>query len=261
MAAPLPSEPVAVMEWASFGVRDGILLVVALAAIYLVIMLFKLIGVGRHAQQQRSGAARESPSAQRDETVALLQGRAMAEPPLGASANEDVVAEATPAEPFAVPPAPTFEWNDVRDLFGEAPAPLAAPAMPPRIESPAEPVPPAVPRKGGFGEHLADHLARTDMEMEMQRMRDEMERMRAEMEELRAARRVSPQYAEAMELVQRGLSAQDVADRLGISLAEAELVHALGQSRQNFDEGDDHGADANANGAAGFDAFGQRRAR
>ena len=73
------------------------------------------------------------------------------------------------------------------------------------------------------------------MEMEIQRMRDEMLQMRREMEELRAARRVSPQYAEAMELAQRGMGAQDVADRLGISLAEAELVQALSRGQQNFD--------------------------
>jgi hypothetical protein len=84
------------------------------------------------------------------------------------------------------------------------------------------------------------------METEMQRMRDEMERMRKEVEEIRTARRVSPQYAEAMELAQRGCTAQDMADRLGISLAEAELVHALSLGRQNFEEGEEHGANGNA---------------
>jgi hypothetical protein len=88
--------------------------------------------------------------------------------------------------------------------------------------------------------------------MEVQRMRSEMERMRAEMDELRMARRVSPQYAEAMELAQRGLPAQAIADRLGISLAEAELVHALSRGDKNFAEGEEHGADEYAaNGGSG----------
>jgi hypothetical protein len=120
----------------------------------------------------------------------------------------------------------------------------------------AEPAQPVVARPGGFGEHLAEHLARSEMEMEVQRMRDEMERMRAELEEMRVARRVSPQYAEAMELAQRGLPAQDVADRLGISLAEAELVHALSRGEMNFDEGEEHGED----GYAAGDGRGGRRA-
>ena len=89
-------------------------------------------------------------------------------------------------------------------------------------------------------------------------MHSARERMRVEVEELRAARRVSPQYSEAMELAQRGMSAQDVADRLGISLAEAELVHALSRGSKNFDEGDEHGADEYATND-GLDESGHRR--
>lgn len=171
------------MEWVSFGARDVVMLLIAVAAVYLVVILLKLARLGRRASTLASGQ----------------------EPLLAAS------------------------------------PPIAAPAA---VDTPAP--------RGGFGEHLADHLARADVEMEVQRMRDEMERMRREMEELRAARRVSPQYAEAMELAQRGLSAQDVADQLGISLAEAELVHALSRGRQEFDDGDEHGADRYA---PGFDEF------
>ena len=47
--------------------------------------------------------------------------------------------------------------------------------------------------------------------------------------------------ARSLELSQRGLTAQDVADRLGISLAEAELVHALSKGDAIFDVGEHDG--------------------
>lgn len=227
------------MDWPAFGVRDAMLLLVALAAVYLVAMLLRLIHVGR---QRHARAAPDLPEMPRVETVSPLRRRADPEAPV------DAVREMPPAvspaaavaaygeenagagEPFAVSPTPTFEWEEVKDLFGDAievPPSVAGPASSPQA-------PPAAPRASGFGERLADHLARSDVEMEVQRMRDEMERMRAEVEELRASRRVSPQYAEAMELVQRGHSAQDVADRMGISLAEAELVQALSRGSKDF---------------------------
>lgn len=170
------------MDWAMFGWREGILLLVGLAVLYLVATLAKLMRVGRGA------------SAARVQEIPYL-----AEPAVESA-----------AEPEAAAP--------------ENIAPAA----------------------GGFGEQLAEHLARSEMEIEIGRLREEMEAMRAELEELRAARHVSPHYADALELAQRGLTAQDVADRLGISLGEAELVHALSRGDRNFDEGENDGAERNA---------------
>lgn len=251
------------MDWFSLGWRDGILVLVAVAAVYLVFMLLRLLQMGR--QRQVASPVRHVPEVpERFETVSPLRQRPEPEPeivpvqappatapPATASrsalaAYAEAMEEAPPAEPFAVRPAPTFEWDDVKELFGEesaAPTPAAQNAS----------------RSGGFGEPLSAHLARTDVETEIQRMRDEMERMRREMEDLRTMRRVSPQYAEAMELAQRGLSAQDVADQLGISLGEAELVHALSRSRQNFEEGETNGAEGNA-ADAGFRGLRHRNA-
>jgi hypothetical protein len=203
------------MEWTALGWRDGILLLVVLAAIYLVLMLLRLTQIGRGRDDRNVQEPLAGPS---PDTVSLLRKR-----------REDPVAPATlPVESTVAPelpaqPAPLSEWDEVRSLFGDVPS--------------------APQRPTGFGEHLAEHLARSDVEMEVQRMRSEMERMRSEVEQLRAARNVSPQYAEAMELAQRGKSAQQIADHLGISLAEAELVHALSRSDRKFDEGDEHGAD------------------
>ncbi|NWG30519.1 MAG: DUF2802 domain-containing protein [Rhodocyclaceae bacterium] len=87
-----------------------------------------------------------------------------------------------------------------------------------------------------FGQQLAEHLARYDLEREVGKLREEVAQLREEVKELRAARNISPQYAEALGLAQRGMSAQEIADRLGISLAEAELVHALSRGEELFKE-------------------------
>lgn len=222
------------MDLSLIGWRDLILLLVVAVAIYMVVMVLKLTKL----RPSRSGFTIAEPAAPKPQEIDLLlephtsiSPAPTISPEAAMSAYAEAMAEvpSPPPEKFAAPVAPTFEWDDVRDLFGEAGAAL------PRATQPAQPVQSAPQKRGGFGESLADHLARSDVETEMQRMRDEMTRMHQEMEELRASRRVSPQYAEAMELSQRGLTARDVADRLGISLAEAELVQALSRSKQNFD--------------------------
>lgn len=218
------------MDLSLLGWRDLILLLVVVAAIYMVMMVLKLTKL----RPSRSTFTISEPTAPKPPEIDLLlephtsiSPAPTISPEAAMSAYAEAMAEVPPPPPekFAAPMAPTFEWDDVRDLFGEAGAAM------PRSTQPA----PAPQKRGGFGESLAEHLARSDVETEMQRMRDEMARMHQEMEELRASRRVSPQYAEAMELSQRGLTAQDVADRLGISLAEAELVQALSRGKQNFD--------------------------
>jgi hypothetical protein len=248
------------IELTSLGWRDGILLLVAVAALYLVFVLIKLTQIGQrrpavgHVANPTPAAPLDmvSPLRRRAEADALL---AETEFPVAAGTYptaaylDSVSPDPPPAESFAVSSQPTFEWDEVRSLFGET--------MEPGAPASASTLTPPPRRSTGFGEHLAEHLARSDMEMEVQRMRSEMEHMRSEVEELRAARRVSPQYAEAMELAQRGLTAQDLADQLGISLGEAELVHALSRSDRNFDEGEEHGAEPHA---AGFNEFDHRRA-
>ncbi len=87
-----------------------------------------------------------------------------------------------------------------------------------------------------FGQQLAEQLARYDLELEVSKLREDVAKLREEVAELRAARNVSPQYAEALGLARRGLSAQQIADRMGISLAEAELVHALSRGEELFKE-------------------------
>lgn len=203
------------MDWTTIGLREGILLVVALIAAYVVLMLVRLTRVGR-----RHSDAPPEPSAA----------------PVPPTLWEPEIASPPPEPPARVNPPLHFEWDEVADVLGDSA----------RHASPAPAEDPARPRSGGFGEHLAEHLARSETDLEVKRLRQEIHELRAELEELRAARRVSPQYAEAMELSQRGLTARDVAERLGISLAEAELVHALSRGEQDFDVGDEDGAERNA---------------
>lgn len=89
-------------------------------------------------------------------------------------------------------------------------------------------------------------LQRTQMETEIRQLRDEVLALREEIVELKTARRVSPQYADAMALAQRGLTAQDLADRCDISIGEAELVAALARGTNNFEEEDPYGGARNA---------------
>jgi len=116
--------------------------------------------------------------------------------------------------------------------------------------APVEPeLPPleAPPPVSGFGAELL----RSHQDQEVRRLHDEIAQLREELAVLReelvyikAARNISPQYADAMSLAQRGLTAQDVADRCGISLGEAELVWALSRGANNLEYEDDYGGDS-----------------
>jgi len=239
------------MEWTLPGWRDMILLAVALATIYLVVTLLRLTRVGRRDKTRDELPEIVAPGLENIDVPARKTRQGEAREASSSFLSGAAYEEATgPSGPFTVPPTPTFEWNDVRALFGEEADPPPPKAKPAPVAQTTQEA-----RRGGFGEAWSEHLAKAEVESEMERMRVEMERMRIEMEELRAARRVSPQYAEAMELSQRGLTAQDVADRMGISLAEAELVHALSRGRQVFEEGEEHGTDGNP---TGFDEFDRR---
>ncbi|MBP9712792.1 MAG: DUF2802 domain-containing protein [Sterolibacterium sp.] len=88
---------------------------------------------------------------------------------------------------------------------------------------------------GSFGERLL----LTQLEGEVGQLRQEVAELRAALDEIKTARRVSPQYAEAMLMAQRGIEAQDIADRCAISIGEAELVAALSRNRQEYETHDE----------------------
>lgn len=89
---------------------------------------------------------------------------------------------------------------------------------------------------------FGEQLLRSGIEAELQQMRGEVGALRDELAKLKAARRVSPQYNEAMLLAQRGMNAQAIADQCGISVGEAELVMALSRNKQEYEN---HGKNDN----------------
>lgn len=181
------------MDIGGFALRDVIIVVSGLTATYLVILLLRLLQVGRHKSL----------------------------------ADEEFVA----AEAELV--APTLAPERARD------------DAPPSVRNPVrQPVAATPPRFG-------DELERSHQDMDARQLREEVGRLRAELEDLRgelghlkATRNVSPQYADAMTMAERGLTAQDVADRCGISLGEAELIWALSRGPTNFDQEEDYGEES-----------------
>jgi len=95
---------------------------------------------------------------------------------------------------------------------------------------------------------FADHLRRSKLEGNVQRLSDEVAALRdaisatrAEIDALRTYSKVQPapngipSYNDAMDMAKRGLSAIGIASRCGISMSEAELVAALARNPKKFD--------------------------
>ncbi len=78
-----------------------------------------------------------------------------------------------------------------------------------------------------FGQQVMN----SGIEAELAELRGEIAALKEEVSLLKAARHVSPQYGEAMALAQQGMAAQQVAERCGISVAEAEMVCALSRAK------------------------------
>lgn len=128
------------------------------------------------------------------------------------------------------------------DDDGEPPGEDLVYAPPPVAVRPA----PAPEAQRDFGAALARSQQDSELRLlreEVAQLREEVGQLRADLADVKAARLVSPQYSDAMALAQRGLSAQDVADRCGISLGEAELVWALSKGPTNFDQEEDYGGE------------------
>ena len=90
---------------------------------------------------------------------------------------------------------------------------------------PAEPVWKQDPAP--FGEQTL----KTGIEAELVALRGELAALKAEVALLKTARNVSPQYGEAVALAQQGMAADRIAERCGISVAEAEMVRALSRTQ------------------------------
>jgi hypothetical protein len=111
--------------------------------------------------------------------------------------------------------------------------PKGAPPVSPQTPPPA----PAAPEP-----EFARELAKSNIEVELERLRregaqqrEELARLAEEIALLRATRNVSPLYNEAMTLAQQGMPPAGIAGRCGISIGEAELVASLARSGSAFE--------------------------
>ncbi|MDB5800053.1 MAG: hypothetical protein JWL63_992 [Rhodocyclales bacterium] len=133
--------------------------------------------------------------------------------------------------------APTLLPEDDDSIVSLSSRPVPVPVPEPAVRAPR----PSEPDASGFGfdallevrqmRHLID-----DLQSQQGKLAKELARLREELSAVRAASRVAPAYAEAVSMVQRGLDAQAIAERCGISVAEAELVRALSEQRSPDDE-------------------------
>lgn len=131
----------------------------------------------------------------------------------------------------AIERALKFDADGIYTLRRDAPGKPEAEA-PPMGEWPAD------EQETRDSRDFGDQLFRSTVEAELERMRSEVAGLKETIAQLKAARRVSPQYNEAMSLAQRGMDKQTIADECGISIGEAELVLALSRNKQEYEEHD-----------------------
>jgi len=200
------------------GWREAILILVGLSVVYVLVALFRLVRVGKKGRVDKN----------------LLQ-----------AAPVDTEFGKNDLEPALIVPELREPEESWQPISVEGRARQVARSTQTAVEEAPEPAVTAsvARRPSDFEEQLAGQLARIDLEREVRSLRSEVEVLKAELKEMRAARNISPQYSEALALVQRGMTAQDIADRMEISLAEAELVHALGRGESIFEEGALDGSD------------------
>ncbi len=186
------------MESGGFGWRELMMLLAALAGVYLAIALVALARL----RSRSPPAGNMERTAPRD---------------LAADSSPPPPAERSWAHPFLTP-APKVEeelpvLTEVDLMTGEMPAAGHA----------------------EYGSPFAETLALTELESQVRQLRGEVTALREELTELKEARRISPLYADAAALAHRGFDARGVAEECGISVAEAELVLAMSKDETNFD--------------------------
>ena len=98
-----------------------------------------------------------------------------------------------------------------------------------RLSRPKPPEPVWKQDPAQFGEQAL----KSGIEAELAELRGELAALKVEVSLLKAARNVSPQYEEAVTLAQQGLAARQIAERCGISVAEAEMVCALSRAKRD----------------------------
>lgn len=212
------------MDFISLGGRDLIIVAVIVIATYLLVSLLRLSQLGRRARLPEPGAASSVDEELDDGDQASLDaadGRPF-EPP------------ATPASERDPGPGPLEHWPPLHQRREPR---LAASAY-------AEAHEPAAAARSDFGQQLLRQQFEQELAQLRADMQAELDDLRTALAELQASQRVAPLYNEAMQLAQRGLPADVIADRCSISRGEAELVCALSRNQQDYPHHDKNHHDA-----------------
>ena len=96
-----------------------------------------------------------------------------------------------------------------------------------RLSRPRAPAPVWKQDPAEFGQQVVN----SGIEAELAELRGEVAALKERVSLLEGARNGSPQYGEAVALAQKGMAAPQIAERCGISVAEAEMVCALSRAR------------------------------
>lgn len=195
------------------GLRDGILLIAGLAAVYLVYMGLRLAQL----KKRKAKAAAKGKQAPR------------------------VTAEPEPLEE---------EDEDQAGMVYSRPRPAPATLAAPLTTNPAaDPGFAALLGETRQRQQESQSAEVGALRAEIETLRETLAAMQDEVERLKAANNVSPLYNEAVGLAQHGIDAEGIAARCGISIAEAQLVAALSSQKAadlNADDGfygDDYGSE------------------
>ncbi len=175
------------------GAREVLWIVVAVLAVYLVFQLIRAMGV-----KDADTAVDDSAEAKADAGEVEADGAAdLSNEADDADAAEDAVVAQSATAPDTTDAADGFALAlEVRQLRRDA-----------------------AQLRGEIDQLRAEQLV----------FRQNINEQAAQIDAARAAQRVSPLYGEALALVRRGMTAEDIAERCSISVAEAELVKSLGQ--------------------------------
>lgn len=186
----------------SIGVREGVLGLIALVALYIIVVLARMILLRR---QPNTPAAPEVPSP----TPVTPEKPAPVVTP-DPVPDDDIPVLAVPVEPpdemdTPIPPALANAWEAAAASVSEE----------------------------NVRQTLAQEVAQLSDEVDA--IRGELAALREDMQHelahLRAAQSMSPIYGDAMQLAVAGYDPALIAERCGIARAEAELVVALAKSQ------------------------------
>lgn len=208
------------------GLREILMVAVAITAAYLLLSVLRLLQIARRKERAAPAVAVERSEPGADEDVIVSIGPRTLELPMHDVSPEVGVPHSGGSAPSAEEPKPKRSWLP-RWLRRATESPVLT-----RMDM-------AGAWPGESPERFGDHLFRSTMETEVQQLRSEVAGLREELKLVKAARRVSPQYNEAMMLAQRGIDAAGIAEQCGISVGEAELVLALSRNRQEYEDGED----------------------